>query len=335
MTAALPRLGTEPPSRAPLFDVPSTDVPPRGAPPLDALRRIAGTHHSLDSEWPGEPVVFPNDPAASADLLDIAAVRRIAVEPALRPVEIGMVRDGAIDPRHPDPDHPESTLVLNGLHLTWPPLARLCRQLAAQLGHPVTANAYLTPARARGYGPHWDTHHVFLVQTHGAKTWRLSRPVLTDPLDQHRWTAVGFTDEQLAQVSQRPDLEIELTEGQTLFIPRGWVHHGHTSDRRSLHITLGVHVLTRHWLLRQLLRHAADDARLRAALPPGLPGQPGRGPGAAGAAQAPQAEPDAGPDAELVLLVRSCLRELAEVSTGPAAAAVRAARQLAVLGVSP
>ncbi|MCM2419717.1 cupin domain-containing protein [Streptomyces sp. RKAG293] len=246
-------------------------------------------------------------------LLDLDAVRQIAVDPGLRPIEIGMAHQGAIDGRRPDADHPTSTLVLNGLHITWPPLVAFCKQLAAELGHPVTGNAYSTPAGSRGYGPHWGTHSVFLAQTAGSKVWQLSRPVFTDPLEPHRWTAVGFTDEQLARVTDHPDVEVELTAGQVLFIPRGWVHHGHTTTRRSLHITFGVQLLTRFWLVQQLLAHVTADPYLRAALPPDLSNNDM----AALIAQTGQGLAD----------------QLAALDPHAPAAAVRTAQQLSVLGV--
>lgn len=235
-----------------------------------ALDQLTGDADTLRKQWPDTPTVYDRDAGDLASLLDLDAARRIVADPALRPIEMGMVHQGAITASRPNADHPQHTLVLNGLHITWPPLVAFCKQLSAELGHPVTGNAYSTPSGSRGYGPHWDTHHVFLAQTAGSKTWSLSRPVFTDPLEAHRWTAVGFTDEQLARATQRPDMEIELRAGQVLFIPRGWVHHGRTVGRRSLHITFGVQLLTRYWLIQQLLQHVTNDAYLRAALPPDL-----------------------------------------------------------------
>ncbi|PBC66319.1 hypothetical protein BX265_8387 [Streptomyces sp. TLI_235] len=84
-----------------------------------------------------------------------------------------------------------------------------------------------------------------------------------------RWTAVGFTPEQLDQVHDQVRTVV-LRAGQVLFIPRGWVHFGHTTAGHSLHITLGVQLFTQHWLLRQLIDQAAEDPELRAALPPEL-----------------------------------------------------------------
>ena len=235
-----------------------------------ALARLVTDPHAFLKGWPDSPQVYEPDGADFPGLLSLADTAAIATDPDLRPGEVGMVHVGTITGQIPDAEHPASTLVLNGLHRTWPPLTTLCSRLESELGHPLTANAYRTPPSSQGYGPHWDTHHVLLAQVDGAKTWRLSNPVFTDPLEQHRWTAIGFTDEQRQQAIHHPDLTVELLAGQVLFIPRGWVHWGSTDHRPSLHITLGVQVLTWHWVMEQLLRRGAEDGALRGALPPGL-----------------------------------------------------------------
>ncbi|WP_051967655.1 JmjC domain-containing protein [Kitasatospora mediocidica] len=239
---------------------------------MSALQRLVDDPRRFLTGWPDKPTVYERYVVQLAALFNQDDGRRVVTDPALRSIEVGMVHQGAPAAIAPDADHPTHTLVLNGLHLTWPPLAAFARQLAAELGHPITANVYRTPAASRGYGPHWDTHHVLLAQVEGVKTWRLHPPIFTDPLDSHRWTRVGFTDEQLARV-ERDAAAVVLEAGQVLFIPRGWIHYGHTDDAPSLHITFGVQLLTRHWILQQLTDQAAEHPELRAALPPNLSAQ--------------------------------------------------------------
>ena len=43
-----------------------------------------------------------------------------------------------------------ATIVLQALHRTWPPVADAAQSLAADLGHPVQVNAYVTPRRTPG-----------------------------------------------------------------------------------------------------------------------------------------------------------------------------------------
>ena len=67
--------------------------------------------------------------------------------------------------------------MLQGLHRTWPPLVAFCQQLAAELGHPVQANAYVTPPQSQGFDDHYDVHDVFVLQVEGEKRWRIHAPV--------------------------------------------------------------------------------------------------------------------------------------------------------------
>ncbi|WP_405018191.1 cupin domain-containing protein [Kitasatospora sp. NBC_00070] len=240
---------------------------------MSVLDQLVDTPREFLDAWPAGPVLYPRHLDKLAAMFNRDAARRIVADPALRPVELGMVHRGAPAAIPPDADHRTHTLVLNGLHLTWPPLREAARVLSSELGHPVTANAYLTPPNSEGYGPHWDTHHVLLAQVEGAKHWHLHPPIVDDPLDRHRWTAVGFTPEQLADVHTNA-IPVTLRAGEVLFIPRGWVHYGHTTDAPSAHITFGVQLLTRHWVLQQVLDAAAERPELRAALPPGLSGHP-------------------------------------------------------------
>ncbi|SOB83121.1 JmjC domain-containing protein [Streptomyces sp. 1331.2] len=241
---------------------------------MSVLSRLVEDPSRFLAQWPDAPTTYAVDRDRLAEMFNRDDARRIVADTTLRPIELGMVRQGAPTPTQPDADHPTDTLVLNGLHLTWPPLREASRQLASELGHPITANVYLTPPDSTGYGPHWDTHHVLLAQVEGSKTWRLHPPIVEDPLDRHRWTAVGFTSEQLDQVRNNADT-ITLSAGHVLYIPRGWVHFGATGrDEHSLHITFGVQLLTRHWVLQQLVDQAAEWSELRAALPPALSSHP-------------------------------------------------------------
>ena len=64
-----------------------------------------------------------------------------------------------------------------------PPVARFCRELAAELGHATQCNAYVTPAGdAQGFDFHHDTHDVFVLQVSGRKRWIVHEPVLPLPL---------------------------------------------------------------------------------------------------------------------------------------------------------
>lgn len=149
-----------------------------------------------------------------------------------------------------------ATIVLQALHHTWTPLAEFCRSLEAELGHVAQANAYYTPAGSQGFGVHHDTHDVFCLQIEGKKRWRIYEPVLELPLKEQRYSAELGEHGEAVQ-------DLTLSEGDTLYLPRGWLHEALTSDRHSLHVTVGVNVYTRLDALRAAVESLADDVELR------------------------------------------------------------------------
>ncbi|MGW9197093.1 cupin domain-containing protein [Micromonospora chersina] len=161
-----------------------------------------------------------------------------------------------------------ATLVLQGLHRTWPALVDFARDLGAALAQPLQVNAYLTPAGSQGFATHYDTHDVFVLQVDGRKHWRIHPPVLPDPLEKQPWG--GRADEVSATAEGRPELDVVLEPGDALYLPRGWLHSAQAQDTSSLHLTVGIRALTRYALVEELLALAAEDARLRAGLPFGI-----------------------------------------------------------------
>jgi hypothetical protein len=149
-----------------------------------------------------------------------------------------------------------ATIVLQGLHHTWPPLARYCRSLEAELDEPAQANVYYTPAQSQGFGVHHDTHDVLCLQVTGYKRWLVYPPRLELPLKHQRYSpALGEPGE--------PVLDLTLGAGDTLYLPRGWLHEALTSDADSLHVTVGINVYT--WLdaLRAALTELEADVDAR------------------------------------------------------------------------
>ena len=161
-----------------------------------------------------------------------------------------------------------STLVLQGLHRAWPPLVGFGSRLAHELGHPVQINAYITPPQNQGFAPHHDVHDVFVLQVSGRKHWTIHPPVVDDPLGNQPFEA--FEAEIAERVSDEPLIDTVLEPGDALYLPRGTVHSALALGETSIHLTVGVHPLTRYELVRFLLDAVQDDAQLRTSLPMGV-----------------------------------------------------------------
>jgi len=167
---------------------------------------------------------------------------------------LGLVADGA-------------TLVLQALHRTWPPLVDFGSRLSAELGHPVQINSYLTPPQNQGFAAHYDTHDVFVLQVTGRKRWVVHPPVLVDPLPGQDWEKHRAA--VTARSAEAPLLDLVLQPGDALYLPRGFLHSAMAQGETSIHLTVGVHPVTRHSLLTHLLAEAAGEPSLRASLPLG------------------------------------------------------------------
>jgi lysine-specific demethylase/histidyl-hydroxylase NO66 len=160
-----------------------------------------------------------------------------------------------------------ATLVLQGLHRVWPPLVNFAAHLADELGHPVQVNAYITPSQNQGFAPHYDVHDVFVLQVAGRKHWTISAPVVPDPLANQGWEQ--HREAVTARAAQPPLIDTVLEPGDALYLPRGTIHAAKALGETSIHLTVGIHPVTRHTLVRNLLEAAQDDAELRSSLPMG------------------------------------------------------------------
>lgn len=161
-----------------------------------------------------------------------------------------------------------STLVLQGLHRTWPPLVDFGTALAAELGHPVQINAYVTPPQSQGFSAHFDVHDVFVLQVAGEKRWTIHPPVHDAPLRDQEWTRYRAAVERRA--GEEPVIDAVLRPGDALYLPRGWLHSAEALGDVSVHLTVGIHSVTRYALLEALAALAAEEPELRASLPLGV-----------------------------------------------------------------
>jgi ribosomal protein L16 Arg81 hydroxylase len=270
-------------TRTPRTPIPT--APTRSGLALDRCIEPVEAQRFLDEYWETKPLLVPRDEEGRfLDLLSIAEVElRVAAGglrwPAFRVVKEGekiVLADYAEDiPWSPKPFTGSArveriaeefeggaTIVLQALQLQHPPLAEFCRDLEAELGHAVQANAYYTPASAQGFAVHHDTHDVFCLQVEGEKRWLVYPPVLELPLKHQKYVPeMGPPGEHV--------LDVTMRAGDMLYLPRGWLHQAMTSDTASLHLTIGVNVFTWRDAVREALDEAArEDVKLRRGVPP-------------------------------------------------------------------
>jgi len=183
--------------------------------------------------------------------------------------------DGAVDLVRVRNDFADGyTIVLNGLQRYVHAIASLSHAIEVELNFETQVNAYVTPPKSQGFGPHHDDHDVLILQIQGSKTWHLYPDAAVPPHEMPRRDAVVT-----AGLPVPTDLHLEV--GDVLYVPRGYVHAAEANAEPSIHLTVGIYAPTVLTLITRALgslsfrddrvlarmppRHL-DDARVRASL---------------------------------------------------------------------
>lgn len=232
----------------------------------------------FDDHWERRPLhVGRADEARFAGLVSVAGIEAALSRGALRHPEVQLTRAGSPVPAADCADeggrlladrvarhHAEgATIVLSRADRTFDALATLVRELQRELGWRCQANAYLSPPGNRGFAAHHDTHDVFVLQVAGTKTFRFYTGGPELP----------FCDERYDPATAGPregSGGVELSPGDTLYIPRGIVHDALAHEgAASLHVTLGVFPTVLRDVLMEAVQVAAErDVALRRSVTP-------------------------------------------------------------------
>jgi lysine-specific demethylase/histidyl-hydroxylase NO66 len=239
---------------------------------MDPLGRCAGDPEAfLSGTWGVRATVHPAvEPLGFEDLLTLDDVDRILTTTSLRTPSFRLVNAGEQIPesaytrsgrtgskpvsgmadaaRIADLFDDGATIVLQGLHRNWEPVASFCRALELQLGHPCQVNAYITPPGAQGLALHSDPHDVFVLQAFGRKHWEV-HAAPNEP--------------------ERDPLEADVGPGDSIYMPTGTPHAASTGEVLSGHLTVGVHVATWRDVLTDVWGSLEGDPILDEALPVG------------------------------------------------------------------
>ena len=259
---------------------------------VPALRRCVAADPGVFATeyWGRRPLLSPADalPRDFGDLLSSDMVDELIAERGVRSPFIRLAKDGSVldgdcylGPGGFGAEMPDqvdsakvlaefacgATIVLQGLHRLWPPLIEFVRGLVDELGHPVQANAYITPPTNRGFDAHYDVHDVFVLQSAGRKRWIVHEPVHAHPLSFEPWTRHRSAIAE--RVEDQPVIDVVLEPGDALYLPRGWVHSAQALDSTSIHLTVGVSAVTGLDVARAVVDQLATVEAFRRSLPMG------------------------------------------------------------------
>lgn len=255
-----------------------------------ALARCVGVTPALFARdyWGVRPLFSRGEtlPGDFSDLFTSAAADELLTERALRTPFIRMAKEGAVLP--PErftasggfgaqiSDQVDSalvlrefadgaTIVLQGLHRTWPALGAFTRRLTDELGHPAQVNAYITPESSRGFEPHYDVHDVFVLQVGGEKHWSVHAPVREHPRADEPWSLRRAAVAERAR--EEPVIDVVMRPGDALYLPSGWLHSAVARQGTSIHLTIGVAALTGADVVRELVSEISRTSAVRTPLP--------------------------------------------------------------------
>lgn len=136
-------------------------------------------------------------------------------------------------------------------------------RLGEELGVParlVGCNAYASRSGG-GFGKHWDSHEVIIVQLVGSKRWSVAESSEVS-FPHTNYIAGGEMPQELqAYLPEAPPramppgtVEVELRPGSALFLPRGTWHATSATEGDSLSLTFGFNLPSRLELVLQHLR---------------------------------------------------------------------------------
>ncbi|MFI1799010.1 cupin domain-containing protein [Streptomyces sp. NPDC020379] len=209
-----------------------------------------------------------------AGLLTWDALNQILATHRLQPPRLRLTRDGEtlsalatsapeVTRRHvvwhrlhPAPLHAQladgASMALDNADELHRPLGEVAEELERLFRTRWQANVYASWTATEGFGCHWDTHDVVVLQLDGAKRWRIYGPTRTYPLHRDTDAPQPPTGEPVADLVLHP--------GDLLYVPRGW-WHSVSADQgtRSLHVTYGAQPHTPsdllHWVCDRLVAH--------------------------------------------------------------------------------
>ena len=222
-----------------------------------------------------QPIVFTRDqPEYFADLLSTEDLRRYFERNDLNYPNIGVVKQGhifkapdytyevnvagnpanVIDSRKVFGHFQEgATVYFSGMEYSIDSLRAFAHGLVSELQAPLGLTGFYTPANSQGFKKHFDDVDVFVMQLFGSKVWRVYGCPIPFPV-------------VTADIEVPPDdlrFEIELHPGDSMYIPRGFVHEAAAANETSFHISASVSAFKWVDVIRHVLSQAKEVAAIR------------------------------------------------------------------------
>ena len=126
-----------------------------------------------------------------------------------------------------------ATLIVNKIHVQLPKIRKIVNVIGLYNCANAAANMYLSQSDIGGFGVHYDTHDVYVLQVQGSKDWKIFEPTVLHPLFEMK------AHDRVAPCSN-PYLEVTVRAGDLLYIPRGHWHSAFAANETSIHLTVEI-----------------------------------------------------------------------------------------------
>lgn len=161
------------------------------------------------------------------------------------------------------------TLALYSVEKKLTQLLPLVQNLEKELSSTISGILFVSPkSGSQGFLTHYDEDDNYLLQLHGRKRWLVWKPELD-------WTpgSKQFDNNEIEKLGE-PVIDAILETGDSLYVPRGWIHCVLGVGETSMHLSLIPDATT--WLdlvqegMHALFESLAKDSRFNKSLPLGL-----------------------------------------------------------------
>ena len=243
---------------------------------------------ALITTWPDEPSVYQRRPGDLEQAITAETLDELIETGCLPAAEIAVMRApnpslnaksfqdgyGRTDPARLRKLYEQGhTIRIGNLQRIIPAMARASRAIQQETGYSNYMHVFLTPGGNQGLGWHWDQQMAIIAQVSGVKRWNLWRPPADAPAPvrdyNESWRVWKDTYVQDWEAAG-PDLVIDLHPGQSMVLPRGWVHNPRvTAEHAAVHLTIAIRERTPLWLAEKLTAPVIEDPSFRRILLPG------------------------------------------------------------------
>ncbi|MFH8515203.1 JmjC domain-containing protein [Streptomyces gelaticus] len=251
--------------------------------PADGVTELLGL-------WPDEPRLYEREATELDQHVDAGFFETWAFSGCVPAAEVAVMNHGANPPRpsiNPagfmtsgriDGDKLRAyyeqgyTIRLGNLQRVVPFLNGMSRDIQRETGYSNYLHAFLTPPGRQGLRHHWDQQMAVIVQISGTKSWELWEPKFKDPMRLHLESPRVWQERWREEwESAGPDQTYELQPGQSLLLPRGWIHNPHAkgATEDSIHLTFAIRERTTFWLAETLTAGAIEAEEFRRIILPG------------------------------------------------------------------